>query len=227
MPAAPLIPQALWFRYAFACPRVDAIPLRATAGGGLLDLPEGCRLPAPVRLEGRAPWADMRVGWNPGGLGVAIRVAGRTAPLAAPAPTAELADGVQVWIDTRDTRDVHRATRYAHRFEARLAPARGGTLEVAVAQKPIPRAMAEAPRAPADAVRARAARLPDGWRLELFFPAESLHGFDPEVNRRLGLMLHAADTTLGDEFLGVGREFPVEGDPSLWATLELRDDPPA
>jgi hypothetical protein len=26
-----------------------------------------------------------------------------------------------------------------------------------------------------------------------------------------------------DQFLGVGREFPVGEDPSLWSTLELRD----
>ena len=64
MPAAPLIPQILWFRYAFVCPRVTEIPRRGTSSG-LLDLPVSCRLPAPVRLEGRESWADMRVAWSP------------------------------------------------------------------------------------------------------------------------------------------------------------------
>jgi hypothetical protein len=227
MPAAPLIPQALWFRYGYACPRAAELPRRGGAGG-LLDLPVSCRLPAIARLDGHAPWAEFRVAWNPDGLGVEVRVAGRESPLATAPATAELTDGLQVWVDTRDTRDIHRATRYAHRFQARLVPARGGKLDVEVVQRPIPRAMAEAPRAPADALRARAERLADGWRLELFLAAGALHGFDPEVNRRLGLLLHAADAERGDSFLGgVGREFPVEADPSLWATLELRDDPPA
>lgn len=225
-PTAPLIPQILWFRYTFACVRMDDLPRRAKAAG-LLDLPESCRLPDLVQLEGRPAWADLRVAWNPGGIGVEVRVTGRKSPLDAALPTAELTDGLQVWVDTRDTRDIHRATRYAQRVQARLIPGRGTKCDVEVVPKPIPRAMGEPPKAPASAFQSRAERLPDGWRLALFLTAEALHGFDPEINRRLGLMLHVADADLGDQFLGVGREFPIEGDPSLWATLELRDDPPA
>jgi hypothetical protein len=223
-PTAPLIPQILWFRYAFACPRVENLP-RSGKTSGLLDLPESCRLPALVRLEDRPSWADMRAAWNPDGLAIDVRVRGRKSPLAAAQPTAGLLDGIQVWVDTRDTRDIHRATRYAQRFQARLLPGKGSLYQVELTQKPIPRALADAPTAPASALQARAERLPDGWRIELFLGAAALHGFDPEINRRLGLMLHAADSELGDEFLGVGREFPIEGDPSLWHTLELRDHP--
>jgi hypothetical protein len=224
--AAPLIPQTLWFRYGLTCARVSELPRRGKASR-LLDLPESCRLPALKGLEGRPSWADVRVAWNPGGLGIEVRVEGRRAPLAPALPTAELTDGLQVWVDTRDTRDIHRATRYAQRFQARLLPGRGSKCDVEVVQKPIPRAMAEAPRAPVSALQARAERLADGWRIELYLGAEALHGFDPEINRRLGLMLHVADAELGDQFLGPGREFPVESDPSLWPTLDLRDDPPA
>ena len=69
----------------------------------------------------------------------------------------------------------------------------------------------------------RAERTLSGWRLELFFPAESLHGFDPETNRRLGFAYQVTDPDRGDQFFGVGREFPVGEDPSLWATLRLAD----
>ena len=62
-----------------------------------------------------------------------------------------------------------------------------------------------------------------GYRLELFFPAEVLHGFDPETNRRLGFAYAVNDPDRGEQFLGVGREFPVGEDPSLWSVLELRD----
>ena len=54
-------------------------------------------------------------------------------------------------------------------------------------------------------------------------PAEALNGFDPDTNRRLGFAYQVTDPDRGDQFLGVGREFPVAEDPSLWATLELRD----
>ncbi len=223
---APLIPQILWFRFALVCPRLEGIP-RLGKAKDLLDLPESCRLPALVSLEGRSSWAELRAAWNPGGLGIEVRARGRQAPLAPSLPTGELTDGIQVWVDTRDTRDIHRATRFAQRFQARLVPGKNGGYDVKVTQKPIPRALADAPSAPASALQARAERLPDGWRIELFLAADALHGFDPEINRRLGLMVHAADAELGDQFLGVGREFPVESDPSLWPTLELQDEPAA
>jgi hypothetical protein len=50
-----------------------------------------------------------------------------------------------------------------------------------------------------------------------------MHGFDPDTNRRLGFAYHLADSIREDQFVGVGREFPIGENPSLWATLELRD----
>jgi hypothetical protein len=136
-------------------------------------------------------------------------------------------DGVQLWIDTRDTRDISRATRFCHRFTARLrglATARG-PLGLELAQRPIARAVADAPICRTELLQGRAERLKGGWRIELFLPAEALHGFDPETNRRLGFAYQVTDPDpqREDQFLGVGREFPVGENPSLWSTLELRD----
>ena len=58
--------------------------------------------------------------------------------------------------------------------------------------------------------------------MEMFLPAEALHGFDPETNRRLGFAYLVTDPDREDQYLTVGREFPIGEDPSLWATLELR-----
>ena len=92
-----------------------------------------------------------------------------------------------------------------------------------MAQRPIARALADAPTCRPEVIPARAERLRNGWRLELFLPAEVLHGFDPETNRRLGFAYQVTDPDREDQFLGVGREFPVGENPSLWSTLELRD----
>ena len=51
----------------------------------------------------------------------------------------------------------------------------------------------------------------------------ALNGFDPDTNRRLGFAYQIADHVHDDQFLGVGREFPLGENPSLWSTLELRD----
>ena len=61
------------------------------------------------------------------------------------------------------------------------------------------------------------------WVLELFLSSQALNGFDPDTNRRLGFAYQIADFVHDDQFLGVGRDFPVGENPSLWTTLELRD----
>lgn len=218
----PLLPQAFWFRLAVPCRRVEGLP-RAGTKTRLLDLDASCALPETSTLDGKDGWADVRVAWNPAGLAVQVDADSPLAP-GALAERPEGMDGLQVWVDTRDTRDVSRATRFCHRFTARLTE--GGTrssLGVVVAQKTIARAVADAPHCRADIPLARAERLRGGWRIELFLPAEALHGFDPETNRRLGFAYQVTTPDREDQFLGVGREFPVGENPSLWSTLELRD----
>ncbi len=216
--STPLIPQAFWFRVAIPCRPVEGIP---RAKGRLLDLPESCGLPDLAALEGRPAWAMARAAWNPGGLALTFEVVGKAGPISAEPGRPNGSDGVQVWIDTRDTRNVHRATRFCHRFTASIVPATGRSLAVEVTRKPIARAIADAPTGHDGAIEARAERTMDGWRLELFLPADALHGFDPESSRRLGLAYQVTDPDRGDQFLGVGREFPIGEDPSLWSTLEL------
>jgi hypothetical protein len=223
MASAPLVPQAFWFRTALVCPRIEELP-RPGSKGRLLDLPAECALPAFARLEGREPWAELRTAWNPRGLAVAAEITGKSGPIGASPEDPAYSDGVQVWIDTRDTRDVHRATKFCHRFAAVLGTGREkGPLKVEVAQRSIHRSLAESPKAPSGAVLCRAEETRKGWRLELFFTAEALHGFDPDTNRRLGFMTQVTDPGRGDEFLVLGRDFPIGEDPSLWVTLELRD----
>lgn len=215
----PLLPQSFWFRLSATCRRVDGVPRPSSKR--LLDLPDSCRLPQTSYLDSKAPWAEVRVAWNPLGLAVSVKAESSLADLAAD-DQPEGVHAVQVWVDTRDTRDVSRATRYCHRFEARLVPGSGKTtLGVKVQQRPIARAVADAPLCRPEAIASRAERLKSGWRLELFLPSEVLNGFDPETNSRLGFAYQVTDPDLPHEFLSAGREFPVGENPSLWSTLEL------
>lgn len=214
-----LLPQAFWFRLAIPCRRVDGLP---RPGGRLLDLPESCALPDTAALEGAPSWAEVRAAWNPGGLAVAVEVKGKSGPVTKEPLGGAAGEGVQLWVDTRDTRTVHRATRFCHRFSLTLKPS-AKALAVSVVQRPIARAIADAPTAKADLVVARGDLIRGGWRVEAFLPAESLAGFDPETNRRLGFAYQVTDLEREDRFLTVGRDFPIGEDPSLWATLELVD----
>jgi hypothetical protein len=217
-----LLPQVFWFRLAAPCPRVDDMPVH-DARKSLVDLPPSCRLPEGARLEGRTPWAEVRVGWNPRGLGIVVQGDG----LGDPKLSADRPEGfadVQVWVDTRDTRDVSRATRFCHRFSAAIRLQRPGkSLVVEVTQKPIARAVADAPIVRSAPIESRADLTRSGWTLEVFLPAAVLNGFDPETNRRLGFAYQVSDHIREDQFLGVGREFPIGENPSLWSTIELTD----
>ncbi len=217
-----LVPQAFWFRLCAPCSRVEEIPRRSPRGG-LLDLPATCAVADLSSLEDRVSWAAVRLAWNPRGLGIAILA---DAPASKAARSVDRPEGfadVNLWIDTRDTRNVSRATRFCHRFSAHLSLARDRkSLDVELSQRAIARAVADAPICSPDVLNTRAVLTRAGWLLELFLPAEALHGFDPETNLRLGFAYQVSDHEREDQFLGVGRDFPLGENPSLWATLELQ-----
>ena len=215
-----ILPQSFWFRVAHSCRRADAIP---RAHGRLLDLTEAQDLIDLGQLDGTPGWARARAAWNPAGIGFSFEVSDKVGDISPEPGRPSGVDAVQLWIDTRDTRTIHRATRFCHRFIATLEPGPGRSVRVKLAQKPIARALADPPMTLAAAVQSRAERTLNGWRLELFFPGQALVGYDPEENRRLGLAYQVTDPDRGDTFSGVGREFPVGEDPSLWATLLLAD----
>jgi hypothetical protein len=104
-----------------------------------------------------------------------------------------------------------------------LVPSGRSHLAVELRHRKLNRSVADPAGIQPQKVQTRVERTADGWRLELFFPPETLSGFDPEVNRRLGLYAIVTDPTRGDQPLGPGRDFPAGEDPSLWNTLELID----
>lgn len=219
MPNA-LIPQSFWFRTALRCPRVDGIPILA-ANKPLLDLPDSCLLPDFGAFDGKAAWAEVRVAWNPGGLAIQVDSSGKVGRYVRDEDLPEASDGVHVWIDTRDARDIHRATKFCHRFSATLESQPRGSIDVRVEPRKIHRALADPTGTRPSAIKAQAVAKADGARVMLFFPSESLHGFDPDTNRRLGFTYQITDPGRAAHWLALGSEFPVGEDPSLWATLEL------
>jgi hypothetical protein len=216
-----LLPQAFWFRVSAASPRIENIPIEGP-DGPLLDLPTSCTIPDLAALEGRKSWALVRMGWNARGLGIAVQADGLGSNAKSPDRPEGFAS-ISLWIDTRDTRNVSRATRHCHRFQARLTLSRDKkSLRSIVEQRPIARATAEAPLSPPSLFEHRADLLKKGWRFELFLPAKALNGFDPDASRRLGFAYQISDAEREDQYLGVGRDFPLGENPSLWSTIELK-----
>jgi hypothetical protein len=213
-----IVPHRWLFRFSIPVRHVVDVPRE---GDEWLALPPGCALPDFGELDAAPPFGELRMAWNAGGLGISVQVAGKTRPLHCRASTPEDSDGLQVWIDTRNTQSIHRASRFCHHFC--LLPAGAGRRgdQPAVVQLPIARAREDAPlTAPGD-FRSAVAIRPDGYRLDAWLPAAALHGFDVEASPRLGFYYSLRDAELGEQYLTVGPEFPFAHDPSLWATLEL------
>ena len=213
-----LIPNRFLFRVAHPCLFVVEVP---RDGDDLLDLPEACRMDNFADMDGRRNFADVRLAWNEAGLALQVDVRGKEQPPVGDAARPRHSDGASLWIDTRDARTGHRASRHCHQFH--FLPTGGGPEkdEPIFVQSKINRAVQDAPPAPPGSVPFQFLRLPGGWRLEAFLPAIILNGFDPEQNPRLGFCYAIRDSELGEQALSVGPDFPYAEDPSLWSVLEL------
>lgn len=212
----PLLPASFLFRFALPC--LEHKPIW-TAEGARLD--ESHRLPSFASLDGVQPFADVRMGWSAQGLALAVRVEGkRQAPWCRESRPDE-SDGLRVWIDTRDTHNIHRATRFCHQFIFMPAGSGRALDEAAADQLLINRARENARPVPPGILKARREKRVDGYVLEGFVPAAALTGFDPAEHPRLGFNYAVVDRELGEQTLTGSSEFPYREDPSLWGTLEL------
>ncbi len=213
-----LLPHRFLFRYSLPVRYDRRLP---KAGKKLLGLTPESVLADFSALDKIAPFGELRLAWNEQGVGIAVEVKGKNRPPECPQQTPEAGDGLRVFIDTRNTQNIHRASRYCQQFC--LLPTGGGPdgAEPWAVQIPILRAREEAPRANIAEIRLSASISKSGYALEAWLPAGVLYGYDPEAQPRLGFYYALRDAELGEQYLSVGPEFPFAIDPSLWSTLEL------
>jgi len=214
-----LIPHQFLFRLAYPCRHVKDMPLEEA--DTLLELPVDCRIENFAVMDGHKNFADLRLSWNELGIGIQLEVRGKDQVPRGDATRPRSSDGLTLWLDTRDARAGHRATRYCHQFH--FLPTGGGPEkdEPAFVQNKIHRATEDSRLCQASEVPFRSTGTKNGYRLEAFLTAGVLNGFDPEQNRRLGFCYVVHDAELGEQVLSVGSDFPYWEDPSLWSVLEL------
>jgi hypothetical protein len=216
--AVPVVPHRFLFRFLVSVCRQEGLPRRGTH---LLNLPSECALPDFGDLDDARPFGQLRAAWNPAGIGFSLHVAGKKMPFTCDLREPSDADGLQIWIDTRSTQTIHRASRFCHHFCFLPSGAGRRGDEPAALQLPIALAREDAPRAKPESLQVACTRSHDGYVLEAWIAAAALQGFEPESNPRLGFYYSVRDAELGEQFLTAGRELPFAHDPSLWSTLEL------
>jgi hypothetical protein len=212
----PLLSASFLFRFAAPC-RYKA---EAAAVSGIA-LDESYRLPSFVPLDGGPEGPEVRAAWSETGLTFWVRVAGKRQPPWCRENRIEDSDGFHVWIDTRDTHNIHRAGRFCHYFV--FLPSGGGhRLEDPVAEQLwINRARENAHPIRPGMLRVRTEKRSDGYLLEAHIAAAALTGFDAVEHPRLGFTYAITDRELGERTFSCGAEFPYRDDPSVWGTLEL------
>lgn len=215
-----LVPAPFLFRYSIPVSRIERLP-RAQAP--LLKLPATAEIPFPSSMENERTFATLRMAWNPHGLAVSVTVTGKSDwPVCSP-ESIQNSDGVQLWLDTRNTQNIHRASRYCHHFV--LLPIGEGTdgMTPVIKQLPVPRAGEDAPEVDDEHILLESAADTSGYTVAAWFPQESLYGFDPDSYPRLGFYICVRDAELGNQCFTVGDDFPYQSDPSLWVSLNLSD----
>ncbi|NQT17626.1 MAG: hypothetical protein HQ582_33030 [Planctomycetes bacterium] len=211
-----LLPKRFLFRFSVPC--LYRKELWTAQGAGL---GREYRLANLAELEQQPASADVRAAWNESGLALAVCVQGKKQPPWCRTTRPEDSDGVRVCIDTRDVHNVHRASRFCHRFLF-MPTGDGQRMDQPVAQwLPIHRARGQPQAIKPEDLKVWCEKQVDGYRLDAFIAADALTGFDPAEHPRLGFTYAVVDRELGEQTFATGSPMPYQEDPSLWATLEL------
>lgn len=185
-------------------------------------LPEEAIVPClSCELAGDEKFAQVRVAVGSNALFFQVDVQGKKQLPWCRDSRMEDSDGLHIWIDTRNSREIQRATKFCHRYG--FSPTgRGPKADLPfVGWGPINRARESPPPPPDDQFSIRA-RLSEGrYRLVASLHFEALHGLDLQDFPTVGFYFAVMDRELGWQSLVLQPDLPVMDNPSLWAQLQL------
>lgn len=186
--------------------------------GSIDKWPQSCLVPALVALDDQNPFADVYWAWNEDNFLIAFEVTRRSGPPRCDPTSWWKLDGVRLLIDTRDARDLKRATRYCHFFYA--LPVGGGKSGRApiVGFHKISRAKENPPDVDVRQIQVAAQMTRQKYSMELVIPAGCLHGWSPVDHPRIGVYYKVKDVFNGDQHLCSSDDLGWNSDPSTWAT---------
>lgn len=186
------------------------------------QLPAEAELPSTgVSISGQNQFAKLKLAVSETGLFMSTTVTGKRQLPWCRESRIEDSDGLHVWIDTRNSRDVHRATRFCHRFIFAPLGRRPKSEQAFAGWAPINRARDNSRPPPEKLLYAHAKLNPGGYELSAALHWQALTGFDRHDFPVLGFYAAVIDRELGWQSLGLGPPLPVVEDPSLWLELAL------
>lgn len=204
-----------FFRFELPVPYMAKAP---TINGDVRKWPKATLVPPLVELEGREPFADVYWAWNEHHFFVAFDVPNRTSLPQSDPDKWWKKNGTRLCIDTRDARDVKRATRFCHFFYFLPLGGGGNGRQPVAGFHRMSRAKEPPPSVDASKIEVAAQVDRHGYTLEAAIPASCLNGWNPAEHPRIGLFYKVRDTQHGAQHLTVDDELGWNVDPSTWAT---------
>lgn len=215
--STPIIPPTFLFNVSVPCLYVND----AWSADGL-QLAESYKLPClQAELADGKQYADIRLGWHETGLFLNVDVRAKTTKPWCVSSRVDDSDRLALFIDTRDTKTVHRATKFCHHF-ALLPSGFENRVGVPFLSSEAIRMSSYATKKIADDTWQMVGELrEDGYAYSAFISADALTGYDTSEYPRLGFSYLLNDRELGLQTFNHSIEFPFRTDPSLWGTLDL------
>lgn len=214
-----LLPPGFLFRIAMPIKRLTKLSAAMTTPP---NLSAEYSLPDMGLLAQGSNAGSLRVGWHDLGMAFQLEIVGRTSRPRCDYGTVLTSDGLQLWIDTRNTQNIHRASKFCHHFAFLPCGASRDRATPMGKQIPIARAREEATLCDSRLLLTASDIRADGYTLRVWIPAECLNGYAADSNPHLGFYFMIRDHELGDQYLSIGAEFPFDQDPSLWWTMDLK-----
>jgi len=211
------IPKNLPFRYRIACKKVSG---KLTVGK---SLNESYRVPDLGSLDEQSCFGDVRIGWSEAGLLIQVVVADKKKSLWCRETAILESDGLQVWIDTRDTHNIHRASKFCHWFVVLPTGGDGKKNASISTMLKINRSREDSPTMNRFPVEVKSSTSKTGYKLSCLIPDKAMHGWNTDEQRNIGFNFALVDSEFGWQTLAIGPEMPMSEDPSLWQTLSLQD----
>jgi hypothetical protein len=212
-----LISPTFLFQFAVPCRHVEKL---WTPRG--VELSDDFLLPSFAELDDAPRRVQVRAAWSDQGVVISATVTGKKQAPWCRENRIEDSDGFFLWIDTRDTHNIHRASRFCHQFVF-LPTGAGHRQDEPVAEiLPINRARENPKPPPRGALQGVFHKQRDGYRLDCCVPAAAMTGFEPAEHPRLGFHWALIDREIGEHTFCCPPGLPYREDPSVWGTLELQ-----
>ena len=191
------------------------------SAGRLLDLEKSSPLFLPSAVNGGTAFADVTMGWNESGLALQLGVTGKASLPQGWASRIDTSDHWTIWVDTRPSGNVHKATEYCHCFSFLPADLDNKGIPLTIVQ-PIAQQRATRIESSPEKFQLRVHTDDTGYQMEIWIPGSQLYGYR-EISElgRIGFYCVVNDIKLGEQHFGVGEDFPTSYDPSTWTQLEL------